>query len=407
MNILLISASAPPMNSPESIQVGRYLKYLAADNEVTLVTSMISGGWEPADEMVKGYLNQLSKIIRLRSFPARGISVLKKFFPSLFFPDDSAAFTWQTNRVLKRISNKQDIIYSRAAPFSSSLLAYKVSIELNIPWIMHLSDPWADSPFLKVSPSTQTRLQALEQKCIEHARFVTLTSNQTVSFYKKKYPQWGHKFKFLPNVFDEADLNNMPLDFTKKIQFVFTGRLYGNRSVNKWIDSIEKAAERNPLLESSSEFLFAGFFHEESITRLKKSPLSNVHYLGPLTLREASSLQHQGTVLIAIDALEENDERYNLFFPSKLLDYLAARRKIIAITSQRSTTHEVIDGKHGWCFNQSNLAQLPDFINQVIENHRIQDKLFFESKDTFLEFAAKPNAEKLQFLLKEALHDAN
>jgi len=407
MKVLLISASAPPMNSPESIQVGRYLKCLAMNHEVTLVTSKVSGGWEPADEKVHGYLKSVIKIIRLKGLYPRVASIVKKVWPSLLFPDDSAAFAWQVNKVLRHIDSKPQIIFSRAAPFSSSLLALKISNHFDIPWVMHLSDPWADSPFLIVSEPRKKGLQSLEQECIKRAHTITLTSHKTIDFYKAKYPQWTYKFKFLPNVFDEEDLNTSAVDFNNKLRFVFTGRLYGNRSIDKWIESVERAVAQNPEIESKCEFILAGFFVEENVQRIRESKLSNITYLGPVSLNEATYLQRSATMLIAIDAMDERDERYNLFFPSKLLDYLAASRKIIAITGKKSTTHEVIDGKYGWCFNQDNIGGLPSFINLVVKKYEVQDKSFFDCAGDFTEFAAEPNSERLQQILTEALGHAS
>jgi glycosyltransferase involved in cell wall biosynthesis len=407
MKVLLISASAPPMNSPESIQVGRYLNHLAINHEVTLVTSKISGGWEPSDERVNEYLKNVFQIIRLKTLHARAVSLIKKIWPRIIFPDDSAAFAWQTKRVLKSITNKPQIIVSRAAPFSSSALALKLSKHFNIPWVMHLSDPWVDSPFLIVPKARYKRLQNLESECVKHAHTITLTSQQTIDFYKRKYPQWSYKFKFLPNVFDEDDLNTSPIDFNNTIRFVFTGRLYGNRSVNRWIDAIEIATAQNPEIEIKCEFILAGFFVDANIKRIRKSKLSNIKYIGPVSLKEASHVQRSATVLIAIDAMEEDDERYNLFFPSKLLDYFAAGRKIIAITGMHSTTHQVIDGKYGWCFNQNSINQLPSFIIQVVKKYENKDKSFFEVSSDFTEFAAKQNAERLNQMVIEALGHAH
>jgi len=407
MKVLLISASAPPMNSPESIQVGRYLKHLAMKHEITLVTSKISGGWEPADEGVSEYLQSVFKVIRLQTLYSSVASILRRVWPDLLFPDDSAAFAWQVKRVLRQIDSKPQIIFSRAAPFSSSLLALKISNHLNIPWIMHLSDPWVDSPFLRVSQLRKRRLRRLEQECVTRAHTVTLTSHKTIDFYKKKYPQWAHKFKFLPNVFDEEELNTSPINFNTNLRFVFTGRLYGNRSINSWMDSIEMAMAQNPGIESQCEFILAGFFTEENVKRIVQTNCTNVYYLGPISLKDAVSIQRTATVLIVIDAMDEVDERYNLFFPSKLLDYLAAGRKIIAITGRNSTTHDVINGKYGWCFNQDNIIELPSFINLVVKKYAEHDKSFFDSVGDFSEFAAKSNSERLQQIFTEALGYAN
>lgn len=406
MKILLVSTTAPPMNSPESIQTGRYIKHLSRKHEVTLLTSAVSNGWEPSDDKVNAYLSHVHKIIRLSALNSKIARVLKKILPRIFFPDDSAPFVWQKKRAIGKLE-KPELIFSRAAPFSSSVLAYELAQHFNVPWIMHLSDPWADSPFSTASNNWKARLTKLEEKCIARAQYVTLTSQQTIEFYKRKYPNWASKFKFLPNVFDEQELNPETVDFSGKVRFVFTGRLYGNRSVNDWMNAIEEAIKLNPSLEETTEFIFAGFFIDESVNRIRQSKSATIMYKGPLSLEDAVALQRSATILVAIDVLEETDPRYNLFFPSKLLDYFAARRKIIALTGANSTTHEVVHEKYGWAFNGETIRQLPAFISEIAARFRNKDKGFFVSTESFEQFASSHNAEKLEALLKEALYDAS
>ena len=175
-------------------------------------------------------------------------------------------------------------------------------------------------------------------------KIVTLTSQKTVEFYKNKYPQWAHKFRFLPNVFDGEDWNQTPLSTTGKIRFVFTGRLYGTRNIHRLLDAFENVAASVPQVEENCEMLLAGFFDNENIQRIRTSSLSFVKYLGSLPSDKALQLQQGTHVFISIDSLE-SDPRYDLFFPSKLLDYIASNRIIIALTNKQSTTYDVVEGK--------------------------------------------------------------
>ena len=49
MNILMIAPHAPPKNSAEAIQVGRYLKELDRYHHVTLITTPFEHGWVKKD----------------------------------------------------------------------------------------------------------------------------------------------------------------------------------------------------------------------------------------------------------------------------------------------------------------------------------------------------------------------
>lgn len=49
MHVLLVAPSAPPKNSPEAMQVGRFLSSLDPSVKVTLVTTPIVAGWQWED----------------------------------------------------------------------------------------------------------------------------------------------------------------------------------------------------------------------------------------------------------------------------------------------------------------------------------------------------------------------
>ena len=142
MHVLLVSISAPPKNSPESLQTGRYLKYLSRNHLVTLLTTDPTGGWEPADQSLLKYLKNVYQIVSLCSLPSRVISFLRKVKPGLLLPDESMYFFWQFRRSIKKIKEKPSIIFSRSAPYSSAIMAKKLAKHWNVPWVMHLSDLW-------------------------------------------------------------------------------------------------------------------------------------------------------------------------------------------------------------------------------------------------------------------------
>lgn len=399
MHVLLVSISAPPKNSPESLQTGRYLKYLSRKHPVTLLTTDPIGGWEPADQSLVKYLKNARQIVSLFSLPSRVISLLKKIKPSLLIPDDGAYFFWQFRSAVKKIKQKPSIVFSRSAPYSSAIMAKQLAKHWNVPWVMHLSDLWVDSPFFTLSGAVKKKHEHLEWECFQQAEVVTLTSQKTIEFYKNKYPQWADKFRFLPNVFDADDWNQMPFSPSGKMKFVFTGRLYGTRNIHQFLDAIEKAAASFPQMKESCEILLAGFFDDKNIERIRKTSLPFVSYLGSLSSDDALRLQQSSHVLISIDSLE-SDPRYDLFFPSKLLDYIASNRIIIALTNKKSTTYEVVEGKFGKCFYPENLHELPEVITTLVNDFTSGSftSLFPNSKDVS-QFEAEANTIELAKIL--------
>jgi glycosyltransferase involved in cell wall biosynthesis len=407
MKVLLVSISAPPQNAPESLQVMRYARHLAEHTELTVLTiKEEKSGWRRADPGLEK-VNCSARFVRLPHYSLFSRLVVKIFGEHVLLPDADFLFPLQWRRAVGKLGAKPDVIYSRSTPYSSALMGLKLHEYYRVPWIMHLSDPWADNPFLNNLPQKlKDKHQRLEKLCMERAWAITLTSSQAIQYYQAKYPSMKNKFRLLFNVFDECDICHEPIDFSAKCRFVFTGRLYGKRRLHPLIEALEAAIAQNPKLEEATEFLFAGFFADENIHRIRTASCRNIQYIGPVSLSQALELQRKSTVLISIDALEENNTLYNLFFPSKLLDYLASGRKILCITGKDSPTFEIVNNRFGWCFHSENLSQLPGFLNEIQRRYDQQDRTFFQYRGDFSQFSAQYNVNNLLMLLKEAVQDA-
>lgn len=403
MNILVVSSSAPPKNSSESLQTGKYLKYMSLHHDITLLTTQIVRGWEPEDKSMQAYVDKVKERIEMPALSPFIITLINRIYPLAMIPDDNAFFFWNHKQAVRKIKTKPDLIFSRSAPFSSSVMGMKLAKHFTVPWIMHLSDVWSDSPFYNWGPAIKKRQGMLEKNCLKHANMVTLTSQKTISYYREKYPEFKSKFRFLPNVFDASDVNTAKPEASVKMRFVFTGRLYGNRSIHPIIHAFEKAISLRPDIEDKCELILAGFFDQENIDCVDNATASFIKYVGPLDMNKALKLQQHAHVLVLIDSLHE-DPKYQMFFPSKLLDYLAAKRFIVAITGRESTTHAVVEGKCGKCFDISSIQELPSFIISLIDRFLKKDILFFETTQNIDEYSAEYNAERLTNMFAQLLN---
>lgn len=163
-HLLLIAPSAPPENSPEAMQVGRFLAALDPAVRVTLVTTPIGAGWARADDSLVTDRPGMQVITLRLPFHRFSHRVLSNWRLSrLHVPDADRWLPWLAGRVLAQMDGKPDVIYSRSAPFSAALLALTLKQRLRIPWLMHLSDPWVGSPYRSPSPGLRSGIVGLKQ----------------------------------------------------------------------------------------------------------------------------------------------------------------------------------------------------------------------------------------------------
>ena len=199
-NVLFVSIAFPPKSDAECLQTAKYFHYLQEDKslKIEVVTSAIPTLYMKYDEKLESYAQGYTNEISVPLKENRWINLFRNRLKleETVFPDVKQSFHRQSGTVIRKLKQKPDILYSRSYPLSSTIMAYKLQKQLQVPWIMHLSDPWADSPLHHWSSKYNDLQRTWELKCMEAARYVCMTSLSTIDFYQDKYPHLKNKFLF-------------------------------------------------------------------------------------------------------------------------------------------------------------------------------------------------------------------
>jgi glycosyltransferase involved in cell wall biosynthesis len=355
--LLFVSISFPPKSDPEALQTAKYFHYLQQykDLQIDVVTSAIPTLYIPYDKDLEPYAKGVNQLIPVRLRENRYINFLRDRLGLQWtvFPDVKQSFHLQYKKVLKQLKEKPDLLYSRSDPKSSAIMAYKLKKALNVPWILHLSDPWADCPLENRKGKDYQKHDRWERRCVEAADIISLTSLPTISFYQKKYPEFSEKFRFFPNVFEYNKEEKEVSDSNgEKFRIVYTGGLAYDRSPGYLLEPLSELFKEDPEIGSKLEVIFAGDVDAKNRAVFQQYPLPFVKWLGKIPFKEALKLQQSANYLVLIDS-PIADPSLSMFFPSKLLDYMVARKRILAITTPGSASDLVMrDLKGDVCSHQ-------------------------------------------------------
>jgi len=400
--LLFVSIAFPPKNDPECIQTARYFKYLKGTNkfEVTVITSKSPTLYMPVDPSLNKYAAEPSELIEIPIFENKYLNYAfrKIGFGRLLFPDSKMLFHWQWKKVIKKRPAKPDFIYSRSNPVSSSFMAMKLKQHYQCPWIMHLSDPWAISPLNEISLRDRARYLTMEQTLVTDADVITVTTEQTRQLYKQKYPESADKFHVLPNVYDPQDIMLVQQPAVQKLRVVYTGSLVAKRGVF-FIESILKLLSALlPNYSEKLEFVFAGDVDRANKLFFEKK-LPGITHVGLVSYAEAKALCQTAHLLLVVDNPTNSSEA--VFFPSKLLDYFLAKRKIWAITPLNSSTREVLEVYNHEAFEHADIEGMVQFLMRSINQFESKSDLLYV-RDLPEKFNAELNAEKLAQIISNA-----
>ena len=403
INLLFVSIAFPPKNDPECIQTAKYFKYLSetADLNIDVVTSTEATLFMPTDESLRMYARAMRQKVEVPVYENKYMNYLlrKLSKQGVDYPDSKFTFHRQWKKVISDLQCKPDVVYSRSNPLSSTIMGYKLHRHYQVPWIIHLSDPWAYSPLHRYGEKALAYHRRWEMLCLNSAEKVCFTSEQTIELYDRAYPEFTDKFEWFPNVYDKADLACNKIVPSKKLKVVFTGGIAADRSPEPILKSLFLLNESNPDQAEKLEVVFAGPTDRQNSAIFERyRSLDFVKHVGGLSYLASLKLQKAAHLLLVIDNPLESAEQA-VFFPSKLLDYFLAQRRIVAVTTKGSTTDIIMRQIKGDSFSHNEIEKLRNFFEEAIDAFTVNDTAFFQNNVLPQEYEAEYNAKRLANLI--------
>lgn len=404
MRVLFISVAFPPKSDPEALQTAKYFHYLQKhrDLKIDVLTSTAPTLNMPYDKDLEPYSVGADQriFIKLKENRYFNAVMYRLGLHKVFFPDLKFSFHRQYKKVLSELKEKPDIIYSRSFPLSSAIMAYKLQKALGAPWILHLSDPWADCATHNRNGRDFQQHNEWERECFDKATVIALTSYPTIEFYKRKYPEYGDKFAFFPNVFENSRSEHDPLVLKPagKFRMVYTGGLGVPRSPRFILRPLQFLCKEFPDIANDMEVILAGEADAVGRDELKRYHVPIVTYLGKISFTQALELQKSANYLVAIDDPTTEVARAMLFL-SKLLDYMVAGKRILAITTAGSATDQVVKELNGDSFPHDDVEGITNAIVKAYNAHRKSDLEYLTLDEPPQKYEASYNADRLYDLI--------
>lgn len=240
-------------------------------------------------------------------------------------------------------SESPDALISFAQPWINHLVALRVKRRYpQLPWIVHFSDPWVDSPYF-TPPDEKARATAIKQEreIISAADAVIFTTRETTDLVMAKYPgSWAKKTHVLPHGYD-ADLLDLiePRPKPEKFTIIHTGNLYEKREPLTLLRAL--ATLRAERTSAMPQVEFVGHATPTMHDMVIQLNLGDIVSLTPnLPFLDSLAIAQSADLLLVIDAPAEQ----SVFLPSKTVDYLSLRRPILGLTPLVGASARVLGG---------------------------------------------------------------
>lgn len=222
--------------------------------------------------------------------------------------------------------HQPDLIFSMAGPFTSHLVASRLSSENAIPWFADFRDLWTENHYFRRRQPLLALERILERRTVSRAAALSVPTAGWSRSLEKRFdkPTW-----LIPNGFDPADI---PADVTPSDKFVltYTGVFYRNaQDMTPLLDALVELRRDGTIDSNSFELRLIGRYLLSLRESVRNRGLESlVTFKHPVTHAQALREQAASTALLFV--LWATPEGRG-WLSGKVYEYMGARRPILAL----------------------------------------------------------------------------
>jgi glycosyltransferase involved in cell wall biosynthesis len=219
--------------------------------------------------------------------------------------------------------HKYDVVISFGYPFTCHIVAYFVKKKYGLHWIADYGDPWWCNPDTSWFPEWRRALdRVIEERLLKHCDRIVVCTEGTREAYLQEFSFLDERrVVVITNGYDVEEFKRIPPIQEHKFRLVYTGRVYNLQDSAAFLEALEKVQ-----IDDDMEVIFAGPIPTFLMKGDAGERLSRIiKFLGYQQHSQVASLQMGATVLLLFGAPK------GLQVPSKLIEYFAACRPILAI----------------------------------------------------------------------------
>ncbi|MDD5195856.1 MAG: glycosyltransferase, partial [Candidatus Omnitrophica bacterium] len=292
--------------------------------------------------------------------------------PDLFSNGRWSFLSWNINTCFKILfsrKNKFDLIFTVSTPVADHVSGLILKKVLNLPWVVFFSDAWVDN-----SSACQNLNGALkahkffQRKVIEKADALLFITEELRNTFLARYSvDYRYKCFVVPHSFYpdfDSIIPHRNAEDGNKLLFRYVGSSTVSRSPEILLSAIALSKKLSSGIEKSFKFEFIGRAYPGLKGLIKKYALEKeVFEIPPVSYLESLRYMRGADVLININS----DAKTDIFLPSKLIEYLGARKPIFGIVPKEGSCADLIREANGFLAQPDNPEEIADKIIEIVK----------------------------------------
>jgi glycosyltransferase involved in cell wall biosynthesis len=297
---------------------------------------------KPAEIVFGGRQSITVRGLESRGYLGSGETRLRRLYRHLYkrfvsFPDDQIGWfpfaCTAASQLLKKW--KPDVIYASAMPFTSLLVAHRLSKKYSIPWVADLRDLWVDHQNYKHYGWRRVVEEKVERRTLSSAAGLVTVSEPLAEVLRRKYTA---PVSLVLNGFDYSDYPEAlePVNRDRKVRIVYTGTIYeGKQDIEPLFQAIAGMESRDQV----RVILYGRYLQAARRLAAKYEIESLVQAHEAMPYQDALRAQREADVLLL---LLWNDLRERGIYTGKLFEYIGAGRPILAVGPANNVAADLI-----------------------------------------------------------------
>ena len=363
MRILLLSPWAPPAQRPQAYLAGKLLEHFG---ELGIHTSLITSDQTPDYPDVETHTTGSHDGILPR---------IRGRFARALFSDPFTRTKIKYRNLLGKAEQvikqaQPDLVVSFANPYSANVLGLLIARSSGLPFIAHYSDPFSMHPWQQVTQSQTDARLAVENQILNEANAVVFVSDILRDFVASTSDSdTSAKSHVIPHSYDPDQYGDSQPQIAPLV-IRHMGSLFSERSPETFLEAVRTLKQNHPNLEQELKVEFYGadssYSAEDSTTQLIATmglesvakTLQTVPYSDSLKLMKSAG------ALVSIGSAKEAA----VFLPSKLVDYLGAKRPLLILSQQNSPAWQLGEKCGAIWADVSNPIQIAEALDQILKS---------------------------------------
>jgi glycosyltransferase involved in cell wall biosynthesis len=273
------------------------------------------------------------------------------------------AATRRARRILKR--HAVDVIYTTSPPHPTHLVGLMLARRRRCPWVVDFRDGWVDNPLFQAEARGRRALDLLlEGLVVRQASLITCATPYISEDLGRRHPQESAKFRVITNGFDPADFASLaPAPNPGVFTVAYLGQLSQTRSPRTFLAGLQEFLTAHPESRSRVRVRFIGGISDPCCRSYLESLEGVVEVIPALPHREALQLAISSDVLLLIGIPAEKQA----VFTSKVFEYIACQRPILALITEGSLADMIIDKALGLVVAPTDAKAISQALQQLYD----------------------------------------